>query len=396
MQTYDLFAPTLTMAGRAALFAKMRSEPGLCRLEPFGAYAAARYEDAAAILKDPKRFSSEALAVTAEPAWLGPNPVAQSMLSMDPPRHTPLRALVTRAFGPAGMARLEAQVRRVSEELAEAAVRQGEVELVDAFTFAQPRDIIGAMLGLDPSTFSEFKRWSTNMGLISSATTQEQYEEIRATVREMKDYLTEVIHARRRQPGDDMVSDLLQAEVEGQKLTEEQLLSFLFLLLPAGMETTSQLLGNAVLMLAQHPEQLELMKADRTHIPRFIEEVLRYEPPTQLSFRMAMQDVELSGTKVPAGSLVFGLIGSANRDERVFEQPERFLPGREKATQHLSFGYGVHFCLGAQLARMEARLGLEALVSRIRGLRLRSPEVQWLPGFTIHGPAVLPVELIPA
>jgi hypothetical protein len=396
MQTYDLFAPTLTMADRAALFAKMRSEPGLCRVEPFGAYAAARYEDAAAILKDPKRFSSEALAVTATPAWLGPNPVAQSMLSMDPPRHTPLRALITRAFGPAGMARLEARVRQESEALAEAAVRQGEVELVDAFTFALPRDIIGAMLGLEPSTFSEFRRWSTNMGLISSARTPEQYEEIRSVVREMKEYLTDVIHARRRQPGEDMVSDLLQAEVEGQKLTEEQLLSFLFLLLPAGMETTSQLLGNAVLMLARHPEQLELMRADKTHIPRFVEEVLRYEPPTQLSFRMAMQDVELAGTKVPAGSLVLGLIGSANRDERVFEQPERFLPGREKATQHLSFGYGVHFCLGAQLARMEARLGLEALVSRIRGVKLRSPEVQWLPGFTIHGPAVLPVELVAA
>jgi hypothetical protein len=396
MQTYDLFAPTLTMADRAALFAKMRSEPGLCRVEPFGAYAAARYEDAAAILKDPKRFSSEALAVTAAPAWLGPNPVAQSMLSMDPPRHTPLRALITRAFGPAGMARLEARVRQVSEALAEAAVRQGEVELVDAFTFALPRDIIGAMLGLDPSTFSEFRRWSTNMGLISSARTPEQYEEIRSVVREMKEYLTDVIHARRRQPGEDMVSDLLQAEVEGQKLTDEQLLSFLFLLLPAGMETTSQLLGNAVLTLARHPEQLELMRADKTHIPRFVEEVLRYEPPTQLSFRMAMQDVELAGTKVPAGSLVLGLIGSANRDERVFEQPERFLPGREKATQHLSFGYGVHFCLGAQLARMEARLGLEALVSRIRGVKLRSPEVRWLPGFTIHGPAVLPVELVAA
>ncbi len=396
MQTYDLFAPGLTMAGRHALFAKMRSEPGLCRVEPFGAYAAARYEDAAAILKDPRRFSSEALAVTAAPAWLGPNPVAQSMLSMDPPRHTPLRALVTRAFGPAGMARLEARVRQVSEALAEAAARQGEVELVDAFTFALPRDIIGAMLGLDPSTFSEFKRWSTNMGLISSARTPEQYEAIRATVRELKDYLTDVIQARRRQPGEDMVSDLLQAEVEGQKLTDEQLLSFLFLLLPAGMETTTQLLGNAVLLLAQHPEQLELMRADKAHIPRFIEEVLRYEPPTQLSFRMAMQDVELSGTKVPAGSLVLGVVGSANRDERVFEQPERFLPGRDKATQHLSFGYGVHFCLGAQLARMEARLGLEALVSRIRGLRLRSPEIQWLPGFTIHGPAELPVELLPA
>ncbi|HYO73035.1 MAG TPA: cytochrome P450, partial [Archangium sp.] len=271
MQTYDLFDPTITMADRHALFAKMRSEPGLCRVEPFGAYAAARYEDAAAILKDPKRFSSEALAVTAEPAWLGPNPVAHSMVSMDPPRHTQLRALVTRAFGPAGMARLEAQVRRVSEKLAEAAVRQGEVELVDAFTFALPRDVIGMMLGLDPSTFSEFKRWSTNMGLIISARLPEQYEAVRATVREMKEYLTDVIHERRRQPGDDMVSDLLQAEVEGQKLTEEQLLSFLFLLLPAGMETTSQLFGNAVLTLARHPEHLELMRADKAHIPRFVE-----------------------------------------------------------------------------------------------------------------------------
>jgi len=251
LQTYDLFAPALTLADRYSLFAKMRSEPGLCRVEPFGAYAAARYEDAAAILKAPRRFSSEALAVTAEPAWLGPNPVAHSLVSMDPPRHTPLRALITRAFGPTGIARLEAQVRRVSEELAEAAVRQGEVELVDAFTFVLPRNIIGAMLGL-------------------------------------------------------------------------------------------------------------------------------------------------SGTKVPAGSLVLGLVGSANHDERVFEHPERFLPGRDKGTQHLSFGYGVHFCLGAQLARMEARLGLEALVSRIRGLRLCSPQVQWLPGFTLHGPAVLPVELLPA
>ena len=146
MQTYDLFAPGLTLADRYALFAQMRSEPGLCRVEPFGAYAAARYEDAAAILKDPRRFSSEALAVTAEPAWLGPNPVAHSLVSMDPPRHTPLRALITRAFGLTGMARLEAQVRRVSEELAEAAVRQGEVELVDAFTRASDDDSVRAVV----------------------------------------------------------------------------------------------------------------------------------------------------------------------------------------------------------------------------------------------------------
>ncbi|QRK05573.1 cytochrome P450 [Archangium violaceum] len=395
MRTYNLFDPAV-LADPHAVFAQMRSEPGLCRVEPFGAFAAARYEDAAAILKDPQRFSSEALAITAEPPWLGPNPVAQALISKDPPNHARLRALVNRAFGPAGMARLEAQVWKVSEELAEAAVRRREVELVDAFTFVLPRDIIGYLLGLDPSTFSNFKRWSLAMGLITSATTPEQHEEIRFVVREMKGYLTEVIEARRRQPGEDMVSDLLRAEVDGRKLTDEEILSFLFLLLPAGMETTSQLLGNAIIYLARHPEHLARAREDKTHIPRFVEEVLRYESPVQLSFRMATQDVELSGTKIPAGSFVLGLVGSANRDERVFEQPDRFLPGRDKGTQHLTFGYGIHFCLGAQLARMEARLGLEALVSRVGAIRLRSPEVQWLPGYTIHGPATLPVELIPA
>jgi hypothetical protein len=395
LKTYDLFAPA-TLAERHALFAKMRSEPGLCRVEPFGAFAAARYEDASAILKDPQRFSSEALAVTGEPPWLGHNPVVHSLISKDPPTHTRLRALVSRAFGPSGMARLEARVRQESETLAEAAVRRSEVELVDAFTFVLPRNIIGSMLGLDPSTFSEFKRWSLYMGLTTSATTPEQQEGVRSVVKEMSAYLTEVIEARRRQPGDDMVSDLLRAEVDGKALTNDEVLSFLSLLLPAGMETTTQLLGNSVIHLAQRPEQLEQMRADKAHIPRFIEEVLRYESPTQLSFRLATQDTELAGTKIPAGSLVLGLVGSANRDERVFERPDEFIPGRDKGTQHLSFGYGVHFCLGAQLARMEARLGLEALVSRVRGIRLRSPEIQWNPGFTMHGPAVLPVDLVPA
>ena len=124
--------------------------------------------------------------------------------------------------------------------------------------------------------------------------------------------------------------------------------------------------------------------------------MLRYEPPVQLSFRLATQEVELSGTKIPAGSLVLGIVTSANRDERIFEQPDRFLPGRNKGNQHLTFGHGIHFCLGSQLARMEARLGLEALASRISAIRLRSPEVQWIPGYTMHGPAVLPVELVPA
>jgi hypothetical protein len=373
----------------------MRAEPGLCRIEPFGAYAASRYEDVRLLFKDSQRFSSEALAVTAAPPWLGHNPLAQSLVTMDPPRHTRTRALLSRAFGPSGMARLEAQVRHEAETLAEAAVRRREVEFVEALSFALPRNIIGHMMGLDPSTFKEFKRWSVNMGLIASAT-PEQQEDIRATVKEMEAYLGDVIAERRRKPGEDLVSDLVRAEVDGQQLTDAEVMSFLFLLLPAGMETTAQLIGNAVILFARHPEHLEQARRDKAHIPRFIEEVLRYETPVQLAFRMAVTDAELAGTHVPAGSLVFGLVGSANRDERMFERPDEFLPGREKANAHITFGHGIHFCLGTQLARLEAKLALEALVPRIREVRLRKPDVQWLPGLTIHGPAVLPVDLIPA
>ena len=395
MITYDLFAP-MTDEERQALFARMRAEPGLCRVEPLGAYGAARHEDATAILKDPQTFSSEALAVTAEPPWIGPNPVAQSLLTKDPPAHTRLRALINRAFGASGIARLEVRVREVSERAAEAAVRQGEVDLVEAFTHVVPRDIIGDMLGLDPSTFPHFKRWSQGMAGITAAVTPAQQEECRSVVREMKVALVEVIEARRRQPAQDMVSDLLQAEVEGRKLSDDELLSFLFLLLPAGMDTTTQLLGNALLTLARRPEQLEQARADKAHVPRFLEEVLRYEPPSQLSFRLATRDVELAGTRIPAGSLVLGIIGSANRDERVFDQPDLFLPGRSKGNQHLTFGYGIHFCLGAQLARLEARIALEAFVSRVRGIQLCSPAVEWIPAIASHGPLALPARLRPA
>jgi hypothetical protein len=233
------------------------------------------------------------------------------------------------------------------------------------------------------------------MGLIATATPAQQ-EDIRATVKEMEAYLTDVIAERRRRPGEDLVSDLVRAEVEGQQLTDAEVMSFLFLLLPAGMETTAQLIGHSAILLARFPEHLERAREDKAHIPRFIEEVLRYESPVQLAFRIAVTDAELSGTQVPAGSLVLGLVGSANRDERVFERPDAFLPGREKANAHISFGHGIHFCLGTQLARLEARLALESLIPRIRELRLRTPDVQWLPGLTIHGPVALPVDLIPA
>lgn len=395
MQDIDLATPEMLSAPYPVL-AQLRAHPSLVKAAPLNGYVVSRYDDVLAILKDPQRYSSEGMRAVGEPPWLGRNPFARSVVSVDPPRHTKLRGLVNRAFGPTAMARLEGRIRGWAEEFAAAAVEQREVDFVDAFSIRLPRAVIGHMLGLEASTLPKMKRWSTAMATVTTAFTPEQQEEIRSAFREMEGELSEVIAARRKTPGEDMVSDLLRAEVDGQVLTDEEIMNFLFLLLPAGMETTTHLLGNAAVLLARHPEELERARQDRSYLPLFIEEALRFETPVRTVYRIATVDVEISGTKIPAGSLVLPLLSSANRDERVFPDADHFRPGREKAAQTLSFGYGGHFCMGASLARMEARHGLEALLSRIRGIRLSTPEVSWLPSLAVRGPQTLPVELIRA
>jgi hypothetical protein len=395
MQDINLASPEMLFAPYP-LLAQVRAHPTLIKAAPLNAYVVSRYDEVLAVLKDPQRYSSEGLRAVGEPPWLGRNYLSQAMVSVDPPRHTKLRALVNRAFGPTGLARLETLIRSRAEEFAAAAVEQGEVDFVDSFSIQLPRAVIGHLLGLEPSTFPKMKRWSTAMATVTTAFTPEEQEEIRSAFREMASELGEVIAARRRNPGEDMVSDLVRAEVDGHVLTDDELMSFLFLLLPAGMETTTHLLGNAAVLLAEHPEELERARQDPSYIPVFLEEVLRFESPVRAVYRISTVDVELSGTKLPAGSIVVPLLNSANRDERVFPDADRFRPGREKVGQVLAFGYGIHFCLGASLARMEARYGLEALLSRIRGIRLSTPEVSWLPSLAVRGPQTLPVQLIRA
>jgi hypothetical protein len=395
MQDFNLASPEM-LSAPYPLLARLRAHPTLLKAAPLNGYLVSRYDDVLAVLKDPQRYSSEALQSVGEPAWLGRNYLSQAMVSVDPPRHTKLRALVNRAFGPTGLARLESLIRGQAAQFADAAVAQGEVDFVDAFSIQLPRAVIGHLLGLASSTIPKMKRWSTAMARVTTAFTPPEQEEIRSAFREMAGELSEVIAARRKTPGEDMVSDLVRAEVDGQVLTDDEIMSFLFLLLPAGMETTTHLLGNAAVLLAGHPEELERARQDPNYLPRFIEEVLRFESPVRAAYRISTVDVELSGTKIPAGSLVLPLLNSANRDERVFPEADRFWPGREKGGQVLSFGYGIHFCLGASLARMEARYGLEALLSRIRGIRLSTPEVDWLPSLAVRGPQTLPVQLIRA
>jgi cytochrome P450 len=392
----NLLAPEV-LANPYPVFAELRRDAPICQVEPGGLWAVSRYADVMSVLKNPQLFSSEGLARSMEPAWLGYNPVARSMLVMDPPRHGRARSLISRAFTPAAIARLEPFLRATAERLVEELLERRDADFFQSLALPLPAAAIGHLMGLDASLYSRFKHWSDRIAIVSaiSATDIEQQQQVQRTIQEMEGYLKEVLEHRRRESGDDVVSGLLTARVDGEALSDAELMSFLFLLLVAGLETTVNLLGNGALLLADRPELLERLRAEPALIPSFIEEVLRYESPAQASFRLTTAEAELGGVKLPPYSVLILLLGSACRDEQYVPDAERFVLGR-KDPANLPFGHGIHFCLGAPLARLEARVTLEALLPRIRSLS-RAPEApRWHPSLQIRGLMSLPVRVEPA
>jgi cytochrome P450 len=258
--------------------------------------------------------------------------------------------------------------------------------------------VIGDLMGLDPSLHARLKRWAD---LITGGVTTVRPEELdrkqlaRDAVADLRRYFGEVLEARRRNPAEDLVSDLLRAEVDGEVLTQDELIAFMAVLLVGGIETVVHMLGVSFVVLLDQPELLARLRADRSLIPAFLEEVLRYEPPAQAAPRMATQEVEVGGVKLPKGAPLLAMLGSANRDEAYFPDGDRFAMDRT-GPKNLSFGHGVHFCLGAQLARMEGRLALEALLDRVGRLE-RGPEpMTWHRTLVVRGPGSVPVVLHPA
>ncbi|HLL83489.1 MAG TPA: hypothetical protein VK420_12580, partial [Longimicrobium sp.] len=238
MSRLNLLDPDV-LANPYPFLAELQKSSPVCQVDPGGAWAVTRYEDVLAVFKDHKRFSSEGLAILAEPPYLGSNPLSRSMVTAEPARHGKLRALVSRAFGPTGMARLEALVRKLAEDLAAEVVRRREVDIVAEFAVALPRAVIGHLLGVDPAVYPKLRRWANAMSTVTAANTPELQEEVRSALGEMRRYVDEVLESRRAELREDMVSDLIRAEVEGQRLSQEDLVSFMFLLLSAGMETTT-------------------------------------------------------------------------------------------------------------------------------------------------------------
>ncbi len=369
----------------------MRAEAPVGYNEQTGMWRVFRYADVQRVLSEFETFSSQRGSREFRQR-ASQSPLGSSLISMDPPRHRQLRNLVTQAFTPRTVAQLEPRITEIVDELLGKVKQSGRMDVIDDLAYPLPVIVIAEMLGIPPEERAQFKRWSDAVVTAGggSAADGESFRPGNAHM-EMGMYFMNVIAQRRQSPGNDLISGLLAAEIDGERLTDIELLGFCILLLIAGNETTTNLLGNAILCFDEHPEVYEQLRAAPELLPSAIEEVLRYRSPVQAMERVALVDVELGGQRIPADARVIAYIGSANRDEEQFPDADRFDIARSP-NRHLAFGYGIHFCIGAPLARLEARIALGAMLSRLRDIR-RVPDARLEPlrSFIVYGVRHLPV-----
>jgi cytochrome P450 len=310
------------------------------------------------------------------------------LITTDRPRHTQLRALVSRAFTPRRVAQLEPRIRAIARSLLDALEDRREFDLVEDFSGPLPTIVIAEMLGVPAADQKWFKEKSTAVAQLDP--TLPRGERDRGAAMELGLYLAEVLAQRRREPRDDLLSALLAAEIDGEHLSQQELIGFAFLLLVAGNETTTNLISNAAILLDRHRDQRQLLLEDRARIPTAVEEFLRFDSPVQGLARTTTAPVNLHGVTIPEGGRVLLLFGAANHDERRIPAAERF-DVRRDPNPHLAFGFGAHFCLGANLARLEARVAFEELLARMPDYRTTDPRVQRTCSGPIRGVLSLPI-----
>ncbi|MFP8881631.1 MAG: cytochrome P450 [Myxococcota bacterium] len=361
-----------------------------------GAASVFRYEDCESVLRDPTTWSN----AFPQPDIEGTESFGPpGMIGTDPPEHSRLRGLVNVAFTPRIIRQREARIRQIADELVESAIQEGSVDLVEALTYPLPTMVIAEIIGIPPEDRAQFKQWSDEIiatvghGLIGQPPAP---DEIDASIKrrdKMSAYFDKLADLRRAEPLEDLLSGLVRAEIDGSQLDPDELLSMLILLLVAGNETTTTLIGNCVVTLLEHPDQLERLRADPNLVPSAVEEVLRFSSPVQVDPRCASRDIELHGEKICKDQILLCWLGAANRDADVFERPEEFDIGRRE-NRHLAFGFGTHFCLGSNLARLEAQIAVRTLLEKTKDFELATDTALPLhPSFVFRSFTQIPLKL---
>lgn len=389
-----------TKRNPSLFYAHLRAQEPLISVDDFlgmgKAWIVTNYDDAIMLLKDPRftkdrqKVSSSADVQESTPE----NPFAalmRSMINVDPPDHTRLRGLVSKAFTPRMIEQLHPRIQQITDDLLDAVQGRGEMDLVNDFAYPLPITVISEMLGIPVADRKQFRAWTQ---VLVNTGDQNQQEALQVpAIEEFLHYIKTLLDEKRAHPGSDLTSNLVQAEVNRDMLSENELISMLFLLIVAGHETTVHLISNGTLALLQHPDQMQKFQHDPTLIATTIEELLRYTGPVSLSDeRWAGEDIYMHGQLLRKGEIVYASLVGANTDAQQFQNPE-VLDITRRENQHLAFGKGIHYCLGAPLARLEGQIALGTLFQRLPNLRLASDPEQliWNNNPMLRGLRSLPV-----
>jgi cytochrome P450 len=376
------------------IYARLRRDDPVHWSERNGRWLLTRHADVVSVLRDDGIFRKESEEERGQAR-------ARSMLRSDPPDHTRLRGLVSRAFTARRVEELRTRIEGLVEDLLDRVSGRDEIDFIDEFAYPLPITVIAELLGVPPEDQDQFRRWSYGIALRLGATVTETDEAVRRGVRQypgpegggLMSYFTRVLEQRRAEPSGDLITALIAAEDEGDRLSHAEVLSMLVLLLVAGHETTVNLLGNGMYALLCHPDQLSRFREDPGLAKTAIEEFLRYDSPVQRTGRIAAQDVEIGGKTIPAGQWVSTLIGAANRDPDVYAEPDELDLGRQP-NPHVSFAAGIHFCLGAQLARLEGQVAFPKVLERFPRMRLATDaDLPYRPAPVLRGLEALPIKL---
>jgi len=377
-------------------FQLLRASAPVLKTE-MGFWVASRYEDVIAILRD-KRFG-KCFVERIEHQYgsdIWEQPVYSSMrnwmLVMDPPDHTRLRQLVARAFTPRRLKDLRPRIQQLVDDSLDSVQGRGKMDFLADFAYPLPVHVICDMLGIPVENRNWFFDGSRVSGRLIDPTpmTPDELKEVNESHATQVAYFRDLFERRRKEPGDDITSELLSVANDGEKLSDEELIGNIILLFGAGHETTVNMLGNGMLHLLSNPEEWNTLKNDPSLVPNAVEEMLRFDSSVQMTGRVAFEDIEINGVTIPKGEQILTLLGAANRDPEQYDNPEKFKVNRQNV-QPTSFGGGIHHCLGAPLARLEGEIALASLIKRLPNLRLADDEPDWRKTFTLRGLSRLPV-----